>query len=143
MSQRYFGQSGSSRLTGFGSSLLPPVDQQVPGAFGAEGKEQVLGQSRDQRQGQHHGPVVLGAQNRLKADHLKTNTEGRRSADVSPEQIRLNGPHHSHQGTSRQGDLVERGEGSSQLGGRHLLDVEGVQAHDQTTEQSEDQPSQN
>lgn len=133
-------------LTGFGSLFLSSVDQQVSRAFGAEGKQQVLGQSWDQRQGQHHGPAVLGAQNGLKADHLQKTMQGDddwlQQMRVSHKSNWLRGPHHPHQGARGQGDLVECGEGSSQLGGRHFLDVERVQAHDQTTEQAEHQPSQ-
>lgn len=50
-------------------------------------------------------------------------------------------PHHSHKDARGEEDLVEGGEGPFQVSGRHLLDVEGIEAHDQPTEEAKHQAS--
>lgn len=51
-------------------ALLSLVDEQVARALRAERQDQVLCQGRDQRQGQHHGPVMLCTQHCLQTCHL-------------------------------------------------------------------------
>lgn len=66
----------SMGLTSLCSALLSLVDQQVARALRAERQDQVLCQSRDKRQGQHHGPVMLCTQDCLKTSHLQQTKTG-------------------------------------------------------------------
>lgn len=50
--------------------------------------------------------------------------------------------HHAHKDARGAGHLVERSKGPSQVGGGELQDVEGIQAHHQAAEDSEQQSAQ-
>lgn len=56
--------------------LLSPVDEQEARALWTERQDQVLCQGWDDRQGQHHGPVMLSSQHCLQTSNLQgTDTE--------------------------------------------------------------------
>lgn len=51
--------------------------------------------------------------------------------------------HHAQQNAWGEGDLVQCGKRSTQVGGGNSLDVERVQAHGKPTEEAEDQATHN